>query len=213
MKLKRILGLMSAFAGIGIFSVCAYAGTMTVEDVTGAAGGTVEVNVYISPSEDSTAETLNAFTMNLAYDSDVLTPVDTGETDTLGAALYAAAADSISSGIFQAGIAEAGKLTVSWADADYITYSEKTLLFTVEFTIDADTTESSSSVSLTVTSLATDSSTLADSDTLAAYAAEGTVTIGDSSFLRGDANGDDEVTIEDAARIAQYRAGLTTIPD
>ncbi|MCD8159559.1 MAG: dockerin type I domain-containing protein [Clostridiales bacterium] len=208
MKLKRILGLLGTLVGVGIFSVCAYAGTMAVEDVSGTAGSQVNVNVYISPSTDGTSETLNAFVVNLAYDNTVLTPVSTG-TDVLSEDLYATAADSISSGVFVAAPTseEGGTLAVAWANGDAVTYSEKTLLFTAAFEIAEDASAGTSNLTLTVTQLATDPETLVDDST--EYT--GTVTISDSSFTRGDANGDGDVDSSDASLILRSKVGLDTI--
>ncbi|MCD7777671.1 MAG: dockerin type I domain-containing protein [Clostridiales bacterium] len=212
MKLKCILGVLTAFAAASIFSVCAYAGTMSVGSVTGSAGSTVDVSVSISPEGDS--ETLNAFAFNLTYDSDVLTHVSIGELDATELDyLYATAADSISSGVgvfVAAPTSEDGTLAVAWAADTAITYSEETLLFTVSFEIAEGASAGDSSLSLAATQITADGTTL---DDVSAYTAAGTVTVSDSSFIRGDANGDSNVDIKDAALISDHVNSLDTIND
>ena len=86
MKLKRAAGAAAVFASVMMMNTAVQAAVYTIEKVSGSAGDEVTVKVSVAPNAaTATAMNLNGYSMNIAYDSTVLTPVlSTAKKDAAG---------------------------------------------------------------------------------------------------------------------------------
>ena len=194
MKLKNAVGILTAIGAISLMCVSAQAATYTAKAAT-ASNGQVVVPITVQPSSGEGSTTLNGYVVELTYDSTVLTPVQTG-TDVTENPLYAASA--ITDGVFvsdkvdQTG--DTDKVVVAWAAADAKTISAETQIASVTFNV-INANAGSTNVGVEVKAAAKDTTTLETNNT----AVGGTLTFA----VKGDADGDGNVTTADALLIQQ----------
>lgn len=211
--MKKLFGALVAMGAMVLMAIGVQAATYSAGTASPEAG-IAEVPVIVTPDAGET-ETVNGYVVTFTYDSTKVTPVVAG-TDATGADCYAEVGTAFTeenSVLVSDIVATEGSnqtLAVAWAGADAVSVSEATELANVDFQV-ADTATGVVPVSVQVVALANDGNALAEDGTY--VVADGEITIDAEDFLRGDANGDGNITILDASRISQYLLGLATIDD
>ena len=209
--MKKLFGTLVAVGVMALMAVGVQAATYSA-GVASPEAGIAEVPVLVTPAENET-ESVNGYVVTFTYDSTKVTPVVAG-TDATGADCYAEVGTAFAedkSVLVSDIVATEGSnqtLAVAWAGADAVSVSEATELANVDFQV-ADTATGVVPVSVQVVALANDGNALAEDGTY--VIADGEITIDAEDFLRGDANGDGVVDIDDAARVAQYLLKLSEI--
>jgi hypothetical protein len=161
---------------------------ITVGSVTGRAGGTVTIPVTIANNPG-----IAGFTLELAFDKNVLVPVSISPGAGIGSVT-----SNIQSGV---GLSTLDRVTANWADSNGM--DDDGELFSVTFQIKQDASAGATSIVLTYRH---------DND-IASTSGEGYVnpdvtngTLSVVEFLFGDLNSDNKVNSLDAVKLARYLA-------
>ena len=170
--------------------------------------GIAEIPVMVTPDEGQT-ESVNGYVMTLTYDSTKVTPVVAGQ-DVTGADCYAEAGESFANGVLVSDVVKTEgnnvTLAVAWAAADAVNVDAQTELANVDFKV-AETATGDVPITVAVTALTNDGNELSDTFEVG----NGEITIDAEDFRRGDANGDGNVTSDDASLILRSLVNLGTI--
>jgi hypothetical protein len=210
MKVKKLLGFCVAFAAASLATVAVQAAQYDVTSELSSDKSTVTMTVTVSPNEGETATTLNGYAVQLDYDSTVLTPQATDSTDETGSKLYAESL--INSGITVADLVDndgdTDTVAIGWADSTAVDVTSDGLAVAkVTFAVKE---QEDTSVAVNVLALATDAETLDETNITEKEEATGTVTFTEA-FLRGDANGDGKITIDDVTTVVNHVLNVKTI--
>lgn len=203
MKLKKIVGFITTLGAIALMSVGVQAAAYSVESASANAGENVTVKVQAAPNTGETSTSINGYAIQISYDSSVLTPVATGNTDATGASTYAE--NLLSSGVMVADVVDS-KIAIGWANASATTVNSTTDLAKVTFKVADGATVKSTDLTVVVVASAKNSTTLETTN----EAAGGTITLG-SDILYGDVDGDGSVTADDASLVKQHIAKVITL--
>lgn len=216
--MKKILGGLVVLATMSLMAVTAQAAQYSVTSELSEDKATVTMTINVSPDEGETNVSVNGYAVQVDYDSTVLTPVVTNETDVTGANLYATNLITDTSGnaigVTVADLidndGDVDTVAIGWADSSAVTFTQETAVAQITFTVLSQT---DTEVTVDVVALANDSTTM-DTENISTTTeeAKGTITF-TSNFLRGDADGNGVVDINDAALVANYSVGLEIIED
>lgn len=207
MKLRSVLGALIAVGAMALMAVGVQAATYSAGVVSPEAG-IAEIPVIVTPDSTETNVSVNGYIMKLTYDPTKVTPKLAG-TDASEGNCYATAGtgfDGTNSVLVcdKVSTSETEEvLAVAWASSTPVTVDAATTMALVDFEV-ADTATGNVPIEVELTALTNDGTT--DTATEATVA-NGKVTL----FLRGDANGNGEVTAADANLIIQSLIGKSTI--
>ena len=211
MKLRSVLGTLVAFGAMALMAVGVQAATYSAGAVSPEAG-IAEVPVIVTPDSSETSVSVNGYIMKLTYDPTKVTP-KLADPDATGSDCYATPGtgfDGTNSVIVCDKVSTSANeevLAVSWASATPVSVTEAATMALVDFTVDESAT-GTVPINVELVALTNDG----NSDTASsATVASGEITIDAVKFLRGDANGNGEVTSADANLIIQSLIGKSTI--
>ncbi len=201
MKFKTILGAAVALGTIALASVTAHAATFSASNATTAnTDGNYEVN--LSVKGDNATETLNGYIVKVTYDADKVALVQPNlESDD-----WSESGSFCKDGVFVSGVTTAdskqtGEATVAWAVGTAKTIGTSDVdLAKLTFEKKEGFTSGSTPISIELKQLSYTGATL-DSAT---GANAGSITVGGTVVLYGDADGDGDVTSNDATIILKH---------
>ncbi len=205
--MKKLFGALVAMGAMVLMAVGVQAATYSA-GVASPEAGIAEIPVLVTPDEGQT-ESVNGYVMTLTYDSTKVTPVVAGQ-DVTGADCYAEAGESFANGVLVSDVVKTEgnnvTLAVAWAAADAVNVDAQTELANVDFKV-AETATGDVPITVAVTALTNDGNELSDTFEVG----NGEITIDAEDFRRGDANGDGNVTSDDASLILRSLVNLGTI--
>ena len=205
--MKKLFGALVAMGAMVLMAVGVQAATYSA-GVASPEAGIAEIPVMVTPDEGQT-ESVNGYVMTLTYDSTKVTPVVAGQ-DVTGADCYAEAGESFANGVLVSDVVKTEgnnvTLAVAWAAADAVNVDAQTELANVDFKV-AETATGDVPITVAVTALTNDGNELSDTFEVG----NGEITIDAEDFRRGDANGDGNVTSDDASLILRSLVNLGTI--
>ena len=205
--MKKLFGALVAMGAMVLMAVGVQAATYSA-GVANPEAGIAEIPVMVTPDEGQT-ESVNGYVMTLTYDSTKVTPVVAGQ-DVTGADCYAEAGESFANGVLVSDVVKTEgnnvTLAVAWAAADAVNVDAQTELANVDFKV-AETATGDVPITVAVTALTNDGNELSDTFEVG----NGEITIDAEDFRRGDANGDGNVTSDDASLILRSLVNLGTI--
>lgn len=205
--MKKLFGALVAMGAMVLMAVGVQAATYSA-GVASPEAGIAEIPVLVTPDEGQT-ESVNGYVMTLTYDSTKVTPVVAGQ-DVTGADCYAEAGESFANGVLVSDVVKTEgnnvTLAVAWAAADAVNVDAQTELANVDFKV-AETATGDVPITVAVTALTNDGNELSDTFEVG----NGEITIDAEDFRRGDANGDGNVTSDDASLILRSLVGLGVI--
>ena len=201
MKFKTILGAAVALGTIALASVTAHAATFSASNATTAnTAGNYEIN--LSVKGDNATETLNGYIVKVTYDADKVALVQPNlESDD-----WSESGSFCKDGVFVSGVTTAdskqtGEATVAWAVGTAKTIGTSDVdLAKLTFEKKEGFTSGSTPISIELKQLSYTGATL-DSAT---GANAGSITVGGTVVLYGDADGDGDVTSNDATIILKH---------
>lgn len=214
---KGVLGFyfgvgVSVFFSIGVLTATYSAGVVSPNE------GVASVPIVVAPN-DGEEVSICGYVIRLTYDAEVVTPILSETPDALGENCYAALGNDIfADGILVSDLATGdngeNQVVVSWAAALPITLTEETTLATVDFQIAEDAT-GFTTIGVQLIQLSSDGQNLVDDETLISITANGEIqiTIENGNIVRGDADGDSDITASDATTILRSVANIELITD
>lgn len=206
MKFKTILGAAVALGTIALASVTAHAATFSASKATTAnTDGNYEIN--LSVKGDNATETLNGYIMKVTYDPEKVAVV---QPNSLVSDDWSESGSFCKDGVFVSGVTTAdskqtGEATVAWAVGTAKTIGTSDVdLAKLTFEKKEGFTSGSTPISIELKQLSYTGATL-DSAT---GANAGSITVGGTVILYGDADGDGAVTSGDATAVLQHLANV-----
>lgn len=224
--MKKLLGTFvavgaMALMAVGVQAATYSAGTDIVPQEVEDQGETIrvaKVPVMITPDNSGTPETVNAYILELTYDSNLVNPRVVGE-DATGDVCYAEVGSDFNTenSVLVAGdVAEKADgtmktLAVSWAAADPVEFDAEAVLANVDFKVEDAATED---VEIGVKAVAVTTSG-EKIDAVDVVGAAGTITINteNTGIVYGEADGIDGISAEDASLVAKHAIGLIVLDD
>jgi hypothetical protein len=202
MKIRKIVGICTAFVAAALMTVAAHAATYSTSTEVSGSDPNKVATLTVTATPSGSSETLNGFALKVYYDKSVLTPVQDG-VDAASGEKYVTASSAIASGVVVGDKVDSSSnayVAFAWADKNYITLSGATELATIKFNVASGAT-GTTDVKVEITQIAPTADKIAsDSENSAADAETVVLT---ATFLLGDVNGDEKIDNKDALAVLQ----------